>query len=440
MSKMLDTFKAFSQDKSAWDMYVTGPAGTGKTTGLAECVQYCIDNGISYVVTAYTHKACGVLRSKLPEGALIQTLHSFIKKRPIIDGDATSKERIQQNVKTAAAEKVEILFVDEYSTVGERDLNDIRAEQDDPESDLPCMQVVWLGDANQLPPVNDMEAIIPEGPYQVKLTHVYRQGNDNPLSDTLSTLVKYIEGRAKPKVLEANAAFVRGVDLIETYKTVEDAVLLAFTNKRVEELNKAIQGYDEPEEGDKLFSPTTKHYYRFIEYLPAEAVYALDRPFGEPLLLGSKYKTLEYITQQQTYTFARVHDLELDEEQVVAFIFGHSTYKLYLEQLKFAAASVNKRIESKYKVKAAHWAKNNFTSPLGQERAQVWRDFLSFNECVICLDFAHAMTVHKSQGSTFKNVIVDSEDIGICADRNFSLYLRLLYVALSRASSKAYTN
>lgn len=440
MTQMLSMFTKFLADDQAGDMYVTGPAGSGKTTDLAKCIEYCIENDVPYVVCAYTHKACGVLRSKLPEGANIQTLHAHIKKRPMINGDATEVAHVQRNIKSAASDKVAVCFIDEYSTVGERDLMDLRSEQDDPETGEVAVKFVWLGDKNQLPPVGDMEAVSPYGKYQIKLTHIYRQKGDNELTDTLAQLVTFIEETAKPVALQPNKNFIRDIDLVETYKNTDDAVVLAFTNRKVEELNQLIEGKELPVKGDKLFSPTTKHYYTFIEWVEPHAVYQLDRPFGEPVCLGSKFKTLEYITDKGDYLFAKVHDQETDEDCTVALLFGHNTYKLYLEQLKLAAVQVNKEIETKHSVKAAEWSRSNSESSTARKRAKVWRDFLSFNECVICLDFAHAMTVHKSQGSTFKNVIVDTKDIGICADRNFKLYLRLLYVALSRASGKVYTN
>ena len=58
---MLTMFKEFMADENAWDMYIKGAAGTGKTTSLAAGVQYCIDNEIPYVCCSYTHKACGIL-------------------------------------------------------------------------------------------------------------------------------------------------------------------------------------------------------------------------------------------------------------------------------------------------------------------------------------------------------------------------------------------
>ena len=58
----------------------------------------------------------------------------------------------------------------------------------------------------------------------------------------------------------------------------------------------------------------------------------------------------------------------------------------------------------------------------------------------MCLDFDHARTIHKSQGSTFDVVAIDMDDLYKCAQRDPKMYLRLLYVAVSRAAKKVITN
>ena len=82
MKKPLDMFIEYLNSEDT-DMFITGQAGTGKTTKLAELVSYCIEQRLSYVVCAYTHKACSVLNNKIPD-ADIKTLHSFLRKRPTI--------------------------------------------------------------------------------------------------------------------------------------------------------------------------------------------------------------------------------------------------------------------------------------------------------------------------------------------------------------------
>ena len=421
---MLSTLKKYLADTSlAHDMYITGQAGTGKTTGLRELVQYCIDANQDYMVCAFTHKACGILRSKLPANAKVRTLHSYLKKRPTINQEAHDHSRIERSVVTGEADLVPLLFVDEYSMVGEQDLMDIRAIE-------PAIKVVWLGDSNQLPPVGDIQAIEPYGPYTVTLTHVYRQEGDNPLLGTLQQLVSFIEG-APASELKEHSSFHRNQDLVKSYQDdAEDKILLAYTNAQVEALNASVQGRDEPEAGDKVYSPTTKETYEFKRWLEPHEVSYIMPGFGDPITLGTRFKTLEFLLTQG-YQFA-----ELNDEIVVACQFGHGRYKQLSTQLKRAAAGSNAAIGKD----AGTWARKNPNHKKSKERAKAWRSFLSFNEAVICLDFTHAVTVHKSQGSTYKSVYLDTQDLAIAADINYTLYLKLMYVALSRASATVVTN
>ena len=61
------------------------------------------------------------------------------------------------------------------------------------------------------------------------------------------------------------------------------------------------------------------------------------------------------------------------------------------------------------------------------------------------LDYGYSLTVHKLQGSTFKNIFVDGNDIcnpiskwGRPYPTEINLRNRLLYVAISRATNIAY--
>jgi len=433
-------FSDFIADSEAWDMYITGAAGTGKTTSLAEYVQYCIDLGIPHIVCAYTHKACSILRSKLPAEARVQTLHSFLKKRPTINGDAVHRKHLESNTQTGAPDaEPKVMFLDEYSMIGESDFASIREHQDPDYEGAPNLKVVWIGDSNQLPPVKDQPAIIPDGMYQMKLTKVYRQAADNPLMKPLRQLVSYIDGVAKPAPLEANAKFHRGCNLVDTYHNLatNDAVLLCYTNKAVEYYNRQIANSSEPYPGDCLFSPTTKQHYTFNAWV--EHPYQIDRAFGEVLCLNSKYKTLEWLQTMSNIRFASVYNEE-GEEQIFATIFGHYQAKLTREEYSQEAVATNKAIEQEFpQYKASAWSRMNPKHKLARARSKAWRNFLAYDENVVVLDFPFAMTVHKSQGSTYDTVLVDTDDIALIAERDFNLYLKLLYVAISRASNEVYT-
>lgn len=439
---MLTKFEKFLQDKDAWEMYITGPAGTGKTTKLSELLNYCMQEDIDAVVCAYTHKACNILAEKLPAGTPIATLHSLLRKRPMINDQATKAKHIEVSRQHATPDMYQIMFVDEFSMVGEQDYMDIITMQEPEDEDDPPMKVVYIGDLNQLPPVGDMQTIVPHGEHWVKLTKIYRQAGDSELLDTLSTLVDMIQG-AKPVPLEPNNNFIRGVAIDEHYKAnqEDDKVMLAYTNERVEILNASIAGKEDPEHNDVLFSPSTRQHYLMDHEVPPSKIESIRLPYGDrELHFDSKYKTLEYLVKMPHIKFMDVHTMDEGEDITIAYVFGHFQYKLMLEELKQQAAQSNRAIEKQHNQSARTWAGANPTSKLARARAKAWRNFLTFKECVLCLDFPYAMTVHKSQGSTYDTVYIDAEDLYKCARKDFNLYLKLMYVAISRSSNLVYTN
>jgi exodeoxyribonuclease-5 len=64
-------------------------------------------------------------------------------------------------------------------------------------------------------------------------------------------------------------------------------------------------------------------------------------------------------------------------------------------------------------------------------RSGSWREFYAMQEFFIDLRPGHAMTVHKSQGSTYDEVFVDYRNI--LKNRNVREADRMLYVAVTRA-------
>lgn len=449
-------FKKFIQDPDSWEGFITGAAGTGKTTGLAEIVKHCQANDIAVIVCAFTHKACGILKDKLPADTDVKTLHSVLRKRPTINDLALKAKDIEKSRQHGKPDQYQLMLVDEFSQVGEQDYMDIGAMQDPTYDGEPVMKVIYIGDMNQLPPVGDIQTITPSGQYWHKLTRSRRLTGDSPLLGTLTDLVAMIEG-GPTKALEPNKNFKRGKHIVKHFALKRiayeeqgklnefDSVMLAFTNERVESLNAEIEGRNTPAHNDSLFSPTTRKHYIMDHFVDGSIVNSISKAFGDDELgLLSKYKTLEHLIvmtkQEEAIKFIQTHAMEDGEFETYACVFGHYQYKLLTDEYKQLAADSNAEIERVHKSRAKVWAAANPHDKLARARAKAWRDYLTFKECVICLDFPHAMTVHKSQGSTYQTVYIDTDDIHKCANRDFKLYLRLLYVAISRASDTVITN
>lgn len=435
---MLDTFKQFLEDKEASTCYITGMAGTGKTTSLKELIQYCIDSGLTSVTCAFTHQAVKVLSGKVPYGDknVLCTLHSYLKKRPGINGEATKLAHLEINTQVALPDVINILFVDEFSMIGERDHEDINTLQFNEEGEL-VTKVVYIGDVNQLPPVKDEFTIEPKEPYWIKLTKIHRQAGDNPLINTLIDLNAYINGERVAK-LTPHESFIRGVDIVDKYKECSTSkILLAYTNEQVESLNAIIEGKNRPDPGDVLFSPTLRKTFTLQK--ADKTTHYITNIKGDVIDTLDQYRTLDTLQLIPDVEFFTVTNDE-GIEDIRAVVFGHNSFLQRKQELGKVAAKTNRDIEKKFNQKPSWWAKSNWSHPLAKARKDAWKNFLAFSSNVICIDFNHAMTIHKCQGSTFENVFLDMEDIGKCADYDYKLYLKLLYVGISRASEKVYTN
>jgi exodeoxyribonuclease-5 len=62
--------------------------------------------------------------------------------------------------------------------------------------------------------------------------------------------------------------------------------------------------------------------------------------------------------------------------------------------------------------------------------------YANFSDMYLKLKFSYASTVHSAQGSTYNKVFVDLTDINSCND--IETFIRLIYVAISRAKDEVY--
>lgn len=127
-----------------------GAAGTGKTTLLDQLIRRLQGQGLRVMAAAPTHKACSVLRGKIPPGVEVATVASLLGLKPVHRGrriefvadwdHARKRQRLQG---------VGALVVDEASMVSQATaamLTALAAET--------STTVVFVGDAAQLPPVD----------------------------------------------------------------------------------------------------------------------------------------------------------------------------------------------------------------------------------------------------------------------------------------------
>lgn len=410
----------FIYDKKYNDAFIIGAAGTGKTTKLKEICEELLNLNIKFKVVAYTHKAKQVLQSKLPNGVPVGTLHSYLKKRPGINEKATHIKALNTTTKIGVPEELQLLIVDEYSFIGEKDDISLCELQDPLYVDMP-LKILYVGDSNQLPPIGTPSNLVPNGPYCLKLTTIYR--TDNDLLEPLGNLVDYIEGNKPIKYLTETENFKRKQDITTLYldNMNKNKILLAFTNRKVQQLNFDIQGSEYPTIGNTIFISSLRIVAKFITKLnKPSAIYTTCGVIDQ----ATKYNPLGFLYKLGYVDFFDIEVIESFNEDVhigtrlnIATIFGTYNNKIIRDKLGKALVTANKNsLDSK----------------------KIFREYKNINDFVCISDFNHCMTVHKSQGSEYDYVYIDSEDFTSCID--IQTRLKLLYVGISRAKKQVFMN
>ena len=408
----------FIQDPDAREAFITGPAGSGKTTILKEITDKLVETH-NIIVTAFTHKAIEVLRNKLSPHINISTLHSFLKKRPDINKEAKKLQSLTVNRKMGTPDKPAILIIDEFSFVGDKDYSDIsdliddktitkcnRCKEtfedewicplcgDDTEEieTIPGIKIIYVGDEYQLPPVRDEAAISPYGDYVLKLTEIHRSD-----SKLLPLQMKIRDNLDKGiyEIPEIPDEFITNSLLDSQLNKI-----LCYTNERVQYYNFKIHGKTLPDKGDVIFSSS------FNKEL---VVYGINK---NPMVVTTPRKNIDIYTKYNPIeAMIKMGILFLDTNiGTIATVFGSKNYLDKKEELgiKLVKANQSKRDSSRQ-----------------------YRNYKTFHDYVVHSDFTNAITIHKSQGQEWEKVGVDLSDLNKCNDK--ILKLKLLYVSISRS-------
>lgn len=244
-------------------------------------------------------------------------------------------------------------------------------------------KVIYIGDKHQLTPVGLNHAPIY---YQdidvVELTQAVRQQNATSIADYCSQLRNAIENNLDtPVIPHSNCIIKLDKDSFDNeakklFPYTGESKLLALKNNTIQKYNTLIDPHKIHQIGDKLINNSSNRY------IPNNAEVTVVDVGDEHTIHGVRCR--EY----------RIH-------------YG-SLYDMYVP-LTASGLSRAKKNAGKDTMLLSHMA--DLRKP-------------------------YAQTIHKSQGSTYKDVLIYLDDLKQCEskkDRN-----RLLYVAFSRATNKVY--
>jgi energy-coupling factor transporter ATP-binding protein EcfA2 len=392
-------------------LYLTGKAGTGKTTFLKYLKTVCNKNMVVLAPTGVAAVNAGG-----------QTIHSFFNIKPsvYVPGDKRLRTRIPpedpdksiindhfryHRDKLDIIRGLELLVIDEISMVRcdlldvvDRLLRVFRKREFTP---FGGVQVVLIGDSFQLPPIVNQDdwSILGQfytspfffsarvmqdmKPVYIELKKIYRQ-TDQDFIDLLNRI--RVNSLGPEDLTLLNSRYLHGFSPEEE----EDYIILATHNRMVEETNeKRLREIDEPL---MRFEAVVEGTFPENSY-PADAILKLKE--------GAQVMFLRNDRNKRFYNGKIGHVIEISEEG------------LFVELPEGDIIAVEKE----------EWGNIRYSWD-SKESKVVEETIGTFVQYPLKL--AWAITVHKSQGLTFEKIIADLEEAFAPGQ---------VYVALSRCTT-----
>ena len=403
--------------------YITGYAGTGKSTALLkQLTTIAGKDKDDTIVLCPTHKAAHRLLPKIPFGIEIKTIHSLLGWIPAINENAEKIEHIDIVAKTdRKIEEYNTFIIDEGGMMSEEMFMELVAKIEDARNfDTDGIKIYVYLDPYQLLPVKGRQIQLDEE-FTTKLTTQHRAESPDVVA-LFTKFVEFLEGTNTKDLkidFSENVKKVSTTEAVQLFDITKDR-LLAYTNEIVGWYNKEISVYN----GIQSFvgqhvqlgsNPDLVYVEDMIDKSSVVLSDVITWYLDSELLLqnsniSAKYMELEFSTllKLDGVEFAKV--AINGTTKIVPVVLGiYNAYSL-TKQIKAAAIKDKKNYKFIYALNKAY-----------------------------TMDYKFASTVHKAQGSEFDAVFVDVNDIKKSILPNYyDTYARLMYVALSRAKKKVY--
>lgn len=411
-------------------MTLSGYAGTGKTSLMEMIAQKGKKQHRPVVFCASTNKAAAVLNERVSKaGFKAATLNKVFGISVEVDSNSnTYNARNLVNVlKDADITPGTTVIIDEASMINEENydiLNNIAKQN--------SLKIIYVGDSAQLAPVNEnkISKVFRNGEGKViTLTQVERTDdnailkeatelrNGNHLSGISSFNnkgegVAYISPNHQDEINNVVAHYVKGLKHNPNYFRI-----LAYTNKAVSAYNNQVRellGYTSPipQVGEPMTGYANWGYnwktksYRFIN----SESYKVSK-------VGKAHKIATSLNDGTAVTMEAI-PLTLEDPVGNVDTFDFIDIKSNPSNLQAAIQLANEK--KMLWAKAKHAVGRDAKAKIYQ-RINFIDNFLFVNDNIEdsnhnllqakTIDFGYAMTVHKSQGSTFTNVLMDDVDI-----------------------------
>lgn len=413
---------------------LSGNAGTGKTTVVAALIA-ALEDDCTILVAAPTNKAVDVLAEKIKGDKFdAKTIHSALGLRPRKQIDGKTKFVRDEKVPCTIHE-YDIAIVDEASMVSDEMLRMILKHRRN------C-KLLFVGDPAQLPPVDDSNTIssvfnteiVPKRFY---LKTVVRQAMDNPIIAYATSIRKLADDCIMP-----------GLDTARTFAAINDERFILSTGG-----NNTLREWAVGAHKNGLQTRILAYTNSCIDghnLAIHNALYPDVQGFapGEPVVVNEACESAWLSKESEKTRLTNGELLEVKTCQptihpefqnvkcyMVSFSDGRNVYVPVSRSEHKKTYDRMFDIARQCKLKANQSNDDKEARRLNAEARDYSFKAYAVKEAFADISHAYAMTVHKSQGSTFNTVLFDwSSSMRAMQYQDQKNAAKLLYVAATRAS------
>jgi len=458
--KFIDKIDEIEESQEFLKLIFTGSAGTGKTTAIIEAIKRIKAKKLNLMILTPTHQSGIVIQKLLKKNEIkqeVHTIHSYFDITPEITDKGERK--FIPRIKDMDIQE-DVFIIDEASMIN-KELLDIILNK------LKLKHLIFIGDKYQLPPVGEPYSPVFNLPFEIiTLDKVMRMDKNIESFEKLRNLIKKFEEEEYKASLEeihdilsvfnifneSDFANYFNVYIEERFNKNKSIKIGSFTNNFVDYYNLHFRNFDtEVKNKDDAFSEGDKlilnNPYNFLTF---ESRDVLNERFffAAPNILknGEEIKVTE------------VKDLILKIDNIFEFKRVYNKYKtddfiILPEKLKKFELDVTliKTDDKRVFVTTKSEETKRFIQELFElakiytlnernknKRKKFWKLVYSLSDKIINVNYAYASTIHKLQGQTLDEVFIDIRDFMHLYKYDYNLFLRLLYVGITRTSNDVY--
>ncbi len=219
--------------------------------------------------------------------------------------------------------------------------------------------------------------------------------------------------------------------------------VVAFTNSKVVQLNNIIADKKPYSFNDSLLMNGIPVIMTVADYNPR--IYPSCMAKGELM----PQKKLVSASKQASGKINQ-YRVDLSSYPQTSVVVDGAKFLIYYDPEHYATELVLKADVEKYQklvvstnklgadVNIPEWCRANKGARGVKNRGQAWSKFLAHRNYVFNLARPYVTTVHKAQGSEFRAIFIDEDNLSMIKSKNPMMYARLMYVALSRGIEEVY--